>query len=151
MRDGHKRAATDNMMAGQRLGALVYLHANEERPQASHNRQFSVRWDCHKRAVSDISWCQNVQREVQHNALFDYVWRYFTGESGGQQNEGCEPGANQQSGPGPVVLTGAQPLFWRAIKGSRGGFRVFLVSGVSGMGVSCVLGANQQSFRGLSS
>ena len=95
--DGHRRAATSNFLG-------VGTATNEQQPT--------------------FFCCQNVQREVNHNALFDYVWRYFTGESGGQQNEGCEPGANQQSGSGPVVLTGAQPLSWREIEGSRDGLRV---------------------------
>ena len=60
----------------------------------------------------------------------------------------CVLGANKQSGSGPVVLTGAQPLSWREIKGSRDGFRVFLSLGVQGTEVSSVLGGNQQSGLG---
>ncbi len=88
MRNGHRRATTDSFLCDVTV---------TNKPQV-------------------IYLGANLQKEVQHNALFDYVWRYFTGESGGQQNEGCEPGANQQSGSGPVVLTGAQPLSWRDLK-----------------------------------
>lgn len=48
-----------------------------------------------------------LQQEVHHNALFDYVWRYFTGEAGGEQHKGCEPGGNRQRGTGPVIMSGA--------------------------------------------
>ncbi|BDA51471.1 probable zinc finger-containing ubiquitin peptidase 1 [Coccomyxa sp. Obi] len=52
-------------------------------------------------------------QEVHHNALFDYVWQYFTGERAGQQHKGCEPGGQRQSGSGPVIMSNKPPLYFQ--------------------------------------